>query len=186
MWQCSKCGKSVEDDFDICWSCDTSRDGVEDPTFRSEDGANGGPMAQGKKTLTGVQKPSELTAGSKTTDSQSDPGWSEAGLAALLLRLLGVYFTAWAIIHGAEEAMRLFLASRDFGLNSVLPKRWTYLTYLVAELAVGIYLLVGGRWVYEKVLTPIAENPMKSTFDKTDEDSSCPVKEDNSQNANTE
>jgi hypothetical protein len=37
VWQCVKCGQSVEDDFDVCWSCGTSRDGVEDPSFQTAD-----------------------------------------------------------------------------------------------------------------------------------------------------
>ena len=35
MWQCAKCGESVEDSFDVCWSCGTSSDGVEDPSFQN-------------------------------------------------------------------------------------------------------------------------------------------------------
>jgi hypothetical protein len=27
VWQCSKCGESLEDAFDICWKCGTNRDG---------------------------------------------------------------------------------------------------------------------------------------------------------------
>ena len=169
MWQCLKCGNSIEDDLDMCWSCGTSRDGVEDPAFRPEEGAQDEPLAQRGRTMTDVQERSELPASSTNTDAQSDPVWSEAGLAALLLRLLGVYFMAWAIIGGADTAMRLFLASRDLGLDLVLSKHWTYLTYFLAELAVGIYLLVGGRWVYEKVLTPMARNPMPNAVDDTDE-----------------
>ena len=35
MWECSKCHESIEDGFDICWSCGTSKDGTEDPNFES-------------------------------------------------------------------------------------------------------------------------------------------------------
>jgi hypothetical protein len=38
MWTCPKCGSKVDPSFDVCWSCGTSRDGVEDPTFvRADD-----------------------------------------------------------------------------------------------------------------------------------------------------
>jgi hypothetical protein len=33
MWTCKKCGAKVDPSFDVCWSCGTTRDGVEDPTF---------------------------------------------------------------------------------------------------------------------------------------------------------
>jgi hypothetical protein len=37
MWRCPKCQEQVEDSFDICWSCGTSIDGVEDPSFVTAD-----------------------------------------------------------------------------------------------------------------------------------------------------
>lgn len=40
MWQCMKCWESVEDPFNVCWSCGTSRDGVEDPAFEKVEGAD--------------------------------------------------------------------------------------------------------------------------------------------------
>jgi hypothetical protein len=35
MWNCPKCGEEVDDDFDVCWECGTTADGVEDPNFQS-------------------------------------------------------------------------------------------------------------------------------------------------------
>jgi uncharacterized protein YbaR (Trm112 family) len=37
MWQCVKCREKLEDGFDVCWNCGTSKDGVEDPDFRKVD-----------------------------------------------------------------------------------------------------------------------------------------------------
>jgi hypothetical protein len=34
-WTCSKCGETVDAGFLVCWSCGTSIDGVEDPSFFS-------------------------------------------------------------------------------------------------------------------------------------------------------
>jgi Putative prokaryotic signal transducing protein len=39
MWACPKCRSEVEDTFDICWSCGTSFDGIEDPSFVTADQA---------------------------------------------------------------------------------------------------------------------------------------------------
>jgi hypothetical protein len=36
VWACKKCRESVEDTFEVCWNCGTSKDGVEDPSFRPE------------------------------------------------------------------------------------------------------------------------------------------------------
>ncbi len=35
MWQCPKCRAEVDDSFEVCWSCGTSRDGIEDPNFHT-------------------------------------------------------------------------------------------------------------------------------------------------------
>ncbi len=37
MWTCPKCRSKVDDDFEVCWSCGTTPDGVEDPTFLTAD-----------------------------------------------------------------------------------------------------------------------------------------------------
>jgi hypothetical protein len=37
MWQCQKCHEQVEDSFEVCWSCGTSKDGQEDRSFRRAD-----------------------------------------------------------------------------------------------------------------------------------------------------
>jgi hypothetical protein len=36
-WTCSKCGEAVDAGFQVCWSCGTSIEGVEDPSFVSAD-----------------------------------------------------------------------------------------------------------------------------------------------------
>jgi hypothetical protein len=36
MWKCPRCGEGVEDDFDVCWSCGSNREGQENPDFVPE------------------------------------------------------------------------------------------------------------------------------------------------------
>ncbi len=43
-WHCPKCAEVVDDDFDLCWSCGTSADGIEDPNFVSADDAEPIPL----------------------------------------------------------------------------------------------------------------------------------------------
>jgi hypothetical protein len=105
--------------------------------------------------MSDVKKSSESTAASVP----SAPGWSEEGLAALLLRLMGVYFVAWGLITATDPLVRLVLAAREFGLDSALSNHWFGLIYPVVELVVGVYFLIGGRWVFEKLLTPIVRHP---------------------------
>jgi len=36
MWICSKCGENVEDDFEVCWSCGSNKEGTPNPEFIPE------------------------------------------------------------------------------------------------------------------------------------------------------
>ncbi len=40
MWQCPKCQSKVDDSFEVCWSCGTTPDGIEDPNFVTADEAD--------------------------------------------------------------------------------------------------------------------------------------------------
>jgi hypothetical protein len=46
MWECCKCHERHEDAFAVCWSCGTSRDGEEDPTFAPVEGGDPEPEEQ--------------------------------------------------------------------------------------------------------------------------------------------
>jgi hypothetical protein len=37
MWECPKCRAKVDDSFEVCWSCGTTTDGIEDPHFVTAD-----------------------------------------------------------------------------------------------------------------------------------------------------
>lgn len=54
MWTCSGCGATVEDQFDACWSCGTSRDGVPDPNFVRADDAGPIPDAPEPVVVEGI------------------------------------------------------------------------------------------------------------------------------------
>ena len=40
MWRCPKCQSKVDDSFQVCWSCGTTADGIEDPNFVIADEAD--------------------------------------------------------------------------------------------------------------------------------------------------
>ena len=46
MWQCVKCREEVEDSFEVCWNCGTSREGIEDPTFQKAEDVAPAPEAE--------------------------------------------------------------------------------------------------------------------------------------------
>jgi hypothetical protein len=39
MWRCPKCRAKVDSSFEVCWSCGTTPEGVEDPSFVTADEA---------------------------------------------------------------------------------------------------------------------------------------------------
>jgi hypothetical protein len=41
MWSCPSCGAKVDNSFEVCWSCGTSRDGEADPAFVRADDDDG-------------------------------------------------------------------------------------------------------------------------------------------------
>jgi uncharacterized protein YbjQ (UPF0145 family) len=36
VWECKKCRERIASSYEVCWNCGTSRDGVEDPSFKPE------------------------------------------------------------------------------------------------------------------------------------------------------
>jgi hypothetical protein len=40
MWRCPNCRKEVDGSFEVCWSCGTSPEGIDDPTFVTADQAD--------------------------------------------------------------------------------------------------------------------------------------------------
>jgi hypothetical protein len=53
MWTCPKCRSVVDESFDVCWKCGTSKEGVEDPTFVSADDV--GPLEGEEPMLAALQ-----------------------------------------------------------------------------------------------------------------------------------
>jgi len=46
MWTCATCGEQIEDTFDACWKCGTSKDGVADPGFAADAGPSSDPIGK--------------------------------------------------------------------------------------------------------------------------------------------
>ncbi|GEM_PF-1517613 len=81
MWTCPKCSKKVDDTFEICWSCGTSIDGVEDPHFLEEGNLGKKAPAEGEEqvapeslvTLTKCSLPGEAHAIRVRLESEGVP-----------------------------------------------------------------------------------------------------------------
>jgi hypothetical protein len=94
------------------------------------------------------------------TDERSGMRGGER-LATLLMRLVGVYFTAGAVIYGSEAAIHMLYAVRRFGLQEAITLGYWDMSRLgssFVQLIIGVYLVVGGQWVLEKLLTPVGRS----------------------------
>ena len=71
----------------------------------------------------------------------------------MLLRLLGIYYVAWAAIDGGSRAGSIWHIARELGWDDYLA--WRHTIQPAVELVLGIYFLIGGRWVFNRLLAPI-------------------------------
>lgn len=101
-------------------------------------------------------------AGEAPSPGQAARVSKEEARATLLLRLLGVYFIAEAIISGWGEVIRSFVAMRTVGFNEAWSAHGLLIAHFVATLAIGIYFFRGGRWVVERVLLPAFHSSSES------------------------
>ena len=83
MWECMKCSEQLEDSFDVCWNCGTSRDGTNDPDFRKVDDFPADTEAEEPAAMSECRSEYPDCKGAmqpiKLIDA-SDPGWDREGV----------------------------------------------------------------------------------------------------------
>jgi hypothetical protein len=116
-------------------------------------------------------EPPQSTAGESAPREPPERITSDARLAALLMRLLGIYFTVGAIVVASEAAIGFVQVSSIIGLEQALTGAFALYARLggaLVQLIIGLYLAIGGRWVLDKILTPVVRR--WSDDDDEDED----------------
>jgi hypothetical protein len=183
MWHCSRCGEAIPDNFDVCWHCGAHDGGTASKEFQAEPDDRSVPDPK-----------SELPEADPTTVEEMTPSGrpkralTQESLAALLLRLLGLYLTVVGIVGGVAEAGYVVLLSNRLGLDNALRQyHFAYLIRPGAELIVGFYFLVGGQWVYDKILTPIRRSfPEDASQGAEDDDPDDRQGQDNTRSVNSD
>ncbi len=165
MWHCSRCGEAIEDNFDACWKCGARRDDAASEEFEEEPDDPSAPDTNSKL-------PADRTSGDEMTpEGPPERVLTQEGLAALLLRFLGLCFTAFGVVSLVTVVGRIFLLSTTYGLDDAV-RRYYHLESMIApgtELIIGIYFLIGGQWVYDRILTPIRRRFPDYSPDETEE-----------------
>ena len=167
MWHCSQCGEGIKDEFNVCWRCGTNRDGTA-PVELVED-ADGSTAPGPLKSC----EPDQAMGDDATPGQHPGTQLTQEGLATLLLRFLGLWMAAFGIIGFAANIGRLFFEATSVGLDQAFKAFRHYqlepLIWPIVELVAGLYFLVGGQWVYERILTPIRRRS-EDYESETDED----------------
>ena len=105
MWRCSKCGEASPDNFDVCWHCGAHRE-PGDPTI---------PDLKSESS-----EPGKTTGDEMTPSGRPEWAWTPGNLAAVLLRLLGLYLAAAGIVGVVGYVGELIALSGKHGLNDTL------------------------------------------------------------------
>lgn len=105
MWECKKCHETVEDSFEVCWNCGTSKEGVEDPSFRTE--ADAAVVAKAAGGGEPARRPGEAGPSGPTLYSPGADHVVARGLV-WVFRALALVAGIWGLIHIAHavEASR--------------------------------------------------------------------------------
>jgi hypothetical protein len=185
MWSCSKCGEKIVEESDSCWNCGTVRDGAP-----ADDSAPGPvertpPLAQDRPVdvyltdadLIDENEPDEQKIDNREIDNRENDKraiasaeapaagpqgrpLTEAGFATVMLRLLGVYLTATALVSIVAGIGHIVFQVGSFELDRTINRyALDYFIHPVVEFLIGLYLLIGGNWVFNRLLTPTDRAP---------------------------
>jgi hypothetical protein len=127
MWVCARCGEKFADEFNVCQKCGAPRAGG-----RGGDEAAGNPPPN--RPLT------------------------EAGFATVMLRLLGVCLATIGFLALVGMTGHVVVRAYKLGADKAFDRySLDYFIYPLGELIAGIYFLLGGQWVFNKILTPVRQ-----------------------------
>ncbi|MBM4069225.1 MAG: DUF2007 domain-containing protein [Planctomycetes bacterium] len=110
MWSCPRCRETVEDEFEVCWSCGSDREGEVSPDFVPE-----------REGIISEQTYQAVQAAAPQTDLMTVglfPNASEAHMARSLLEAEGIHGVVMdelsnVIWQAPLDAVPLQVAARD-------------------------------------------------------------------------
>jgi len=80
-------------------------------------------------------------------------------LIVRLLRLMGLFFVIWGVIHAANNAHHLIIERGILMTLNEFMRPWfysyhfTHLAIHMAMLGIGLYLIFKGQWIHHIILT---------------------------------
>jgi hypothetical protein len=97
MWRCNKCSEKMGDEFEVCWNCGTTRDGVEDPNFRNAEDIPADEVVKSATIITEPATDMETAIRTGPANTTSDRG----GLSSSVSQAVGIVQSIMGLIIGA-------------------------------------------------------------------------------------
>jgi hypothetical protein len=116
MWQCPRCQERVDDAFEVCWSCGTTPEGVEDPDFLTADET--GPIVDPAEDL-------DRALDDSKEDFAGTPPLSDLLDCYEAENIVEAKFVADRLV---EEGIPAVAATHDINLTlgGFIPRAWGY------------------------------------------------------------
>ncbi len=165
MWTCSRCGKTQSDNVNACGHCGAARD-LAAKKIDAELSDPDAPELVDDSVNEGATDEDDGEA-----DQSADRPLTEVGFATVMLRLLGVYFATFGAVGLLADFAHLVVYANKTGLEKTLQLyTLDYFARSIFELLVGLYFLLGGQWVFDKILTPVRRHVEDDEFEDRDEE----------------
>ena len=156
MWNCQKCGESLEDSAKTCWMCGTARDGPHDPGLRPE------PVRPAVPDFVPEQEPANQGDVRASIEMENrflgGANWFFwiAGLS-LINSVLMLSGTEWSFIIGLGmtqviDVIATGIASQEKEAATVLKLVAFGLDVVVAGMCAGVGLLARKRFAWAFIL----------------------------------
>lgn len=160
MWNCSKCAENIEDAFDVCWNCGTSRDGSPDADFKREVDATDASGPDLVFLVRGWLKTAWLFLAAPPREGV--PRWLSRCCTVVLLVAGSLFLAVLAnyalrVEPATQQAIRDFEAkypnSDNPGIVFLIPQM-TYVLYAMA-IALFMVILTSATWRYHGIWTKV-------------------------------
>jgi hypothetical protein len=104
----------------------------------------------------------------QTSRPPADRPLTEFRFATVMMRLVGLYFATFGFVGVVSFFVQLALrVNRMGGFEKAMDHfSFEFVVRPILELLVGTYLLIGGHWVFHKILAPVRRPPSDDDFDK--------------------
>jgi len=160
VWNCRKCAENIEDAFDVCWNCGTSRDGCLDADFKREVEATDASGPDLAILVRGLLNTAWCFVAAAPREGV--PGWLSRCCTTVLLGACSLYVAVLAdynlrVEPAVQQGIRDFEAryphSNSPGVIFLLPE----IDYLFYAMAIVLFMVIFtlATWRFHGIWTKV-------------------------------